>query len=52
VNGVVDADARVSEGAARADTFMDTSLLEQIRKSGFIDRLYRRSVEIGIENRG
>jgi hypothetical protein len=42
VNGVVDADARVSGGAARAETIMDTSLLEEIRKRDFIDRLYSR----------
>lgn len=26
---------------ARAETFMDTSLMEEIKKSGFIDRLYK-----------
>jgi ABC-type nitrate/sulfonate/bicarbonate transport system substrate-binding protein len=28
---------------ARAETFMDTSLMEEIKKSGFIDRLYGRA---------
>ncbi len=28
---------------ARADDFIDTSLMEEIRKSGFIDRLYRKT---------
>jgi ABC-type nitrate/sulfonate/bicarbonate transport system substrate-binding protein len=27
--------------AARAETFMDTSLMEEIKQSGFIDRLYK-----------
>ena len=27
---------------ARAEEFMDTSLMEEIRKNGFIDRLYGR----------
>jgi hypothetical protein len=28
---------------ARAETFMDTSLMEEIKKSGFIDRLYTKA---------
>jgi hypothetical protein len=28
---------------ARAENFMDTSLMEEIKKSGFIDKLYGKA---------
>jgi len=40
VNGIIEADTHASERAARAETFVDASLMEEIKKSGFIDWLY------------
>jgi len=42
VNGIIEADTHASAREARAETFVDASLMEEIRKSGFVARLYGR----------
>jgi hypothetical protein len=41
-NGIIESDTHASERAARAETFVDASLMEEKSKSGFVARLYGR----------